>query len=133
MMPDPCPTTMWRAAAREVVKLVRSPLATARKRLSVAISVNGSPCTSPRQMNEVEGDVDAACLRDHGSGVLFDGVLLARASRASRAATSAEPPADLMSSATASSFSRVRPARKTLAPSRAYSLATGPPIDPPAP
>jgi hypothetical protein len=45
----------------------------------------------------------------------------------------AEPPADLMSSATASSFSRVRPARKTLAPSRANSLATAPPIDPPAP
>jgi len=38
-----------------------------------------------------------------------------------------------MSLATTSSFSRVRPTRNTLAPSRANARATAPPIDPPAP
>src|SRR5882672_11719266 len=38
-----------------------------------------------------------------------------------------------MRSATASTFDRVRPARKTSAPSAANSLATAAPIEPPAP
>ena len=43
------------------------------------------------------------------------------------------PPAARISSATSSSLFRVRPARKTFAPSRAKARATAPPIDPPAP
>ena len=49
------------------------------------------------------------------------------------AGTSADPPAEVMSFATASSFSRVRPTRKTFAPSRAKVRATPPPIPPPPP
>jgi len=107
---DGC-SIMRRAAARAVMKLVRSPLMTARRRSSVSISTRGVPCASPRVMrlNEM---VDVAGFRDHVLDVTFHRALVS----ASSSDTSADPPADLMSFATASSFARVRPTRKTLAP-----------------
>ena len=57
----------------------------------------------------------------------------ARASSASTTAVSAAPPAARMSPATSSSDDRVRPARKTLAPSPAKARATAPPMEPAAP
>jgi hypothetical protein len=74
--------------------------------------------------DEVERNVDAARLRGHGVGVLVDGALVI----ASTTATSARPPAAVMSTATRSRGSRVRPARNTVAPSRANVRATPPPM-----
>jgi hypothetical protein len=76
--------------------------------------------------DQVEGDVDAAGVRRHGIGVLVDRRLLERIDLRGlgRSTRGADP------SATASSFDRVRPARKTVAPSRAKARATAPPIDP---
>jgi hypothetical protein len=54
-------------------------------------------------------------------------------SSASTLAASAAPPGAAISSATAWTGARARPARKTLAPSRAKARATAPPIAPAAP
>jgi transposase len=58
---------------------------------------------------------------------------IACSSRASTSAASADPPADTMSLATASTAGLLCPVRKTLAPSFAKARATAPPIAPPAP
>src|SRR5215210_2669907 len=108
MTPDPC-STMPRAAARAVTKLLRRPLITARKRSSVVMSISGIPCTSPRVMRLKDTSMLPAC------------ETTACSSRASSTATSAAPPSALMSLATVSSDSRVRPTRKTRAPSRENS------------
>jgi hypothetical protein len=79
--------------------------------------------------DEVEGHVDTAGLGGHGLHVRVHGALVGGVEDA----TSADPPAALMSAATASSGGPVRPARNTAAPSRAKVRATPPPIPPPAP
>jgi hypothetical protein len=82
-----------------------------------------------RDADGVERDVDAARVRGHRVGVLVDGSLVERVDlRRLRL-----PPRATISSATRSSVSRVRPARKTLAPSRANARATAAPIAPPPP
>ena len=60
MTPEPC-STMWRAAARAVMKLVRRPLITARNRSSVVMSTSGIPCTSPRVMRLNDTSMLPAC------------------------------------------------------------------------
>lgn len=59
--------------------------------------------------DQVERNVDAAGIRRHGVGVLVDRVLVERVDLS----LSASPPAERICWATASSFARVRPARKT--------------------
>ena len=66
-----------------------------------------------RDPDRVERDVDAARLVDHGLQMLST----ACSSRASTSAASADPPAETMSLATASTGARWRPVRKSLAPS----------------
>ncbi len=56
---------------------------------------------------------------------------IAFSSSASTCAASANPPAEAMSFATASTLARCGPVRNTLAPSRSKALATAPPIPPP--
>jgi hypothetical protein len=79
--------------------------------------------------DQVEGDVDRAGFLRDGVGVLVDRLLVERVDLGGRRRSLAAR----ISSATRSSFARVRPARKTFAPSRAKARATAPPIDPPPP
>src|SRR5215207_4797905 len=109
-------------------EVAAEPLTTARKRSSVVMSISGIPCTSPRVMRLKDTSMLPAC-----ETTAWACSSTACSSRASSTATSAAPPSALMSLATASRFSRVRPTRKTRAPSRENSLATAPPMDPPPP
>ena len=127
MTPPPA-ATMWRAAARAVTKLLRSPVSTGRARSSTRMSSRGWPCTSPRVIRLKETSIEPA---DAATASAW--ATTASSSTASRTATSAVPPAAAMSPATASSGPRVRPTRWTVAPSRANVRATPPPSEPPAP
>src|SRR6266545_1759773 len=127
MTPDPC-VIIWRAAARAVRNCDVSPVVTALVKSAPGMSISGTPWMSPRVIRLKETSMlpawEATALACSST---------ARSSSASTSATSAAPPAAAMSAATVSSGCRVRPARKTLAPSRANVRATPPPIPPPAP
>jgi len=119
---------MCRAAALVVRKCVRTPVEMGRAKSSSDISTSGSPCTSPNEIRLKE-----MSMRPASRATVSTYVLTACSSSASTLAVSATPPAERISPATSSSLARVRPARKTLAPSRAKVRATVAPIAPPAP
>ena len=119
---------MWRAAARAVMKWVRTIVVISPAKSSTAISASGVPWTELCEiaLNEMSMPPALAATASACPST-------ARSSSASTSAVSAAPPAARISSATASSVNRVRPARCTVAPSRASALATAPPIEPPPP
>jgi hypothetical protein len=98
-----------------------------RVKSSTVMSSSGVPCLSSRdvRLNEMSTLPPRATTPAMCSST-------AASSRTSSSVTSAVPPAPAMSAASASSGARVRPARKTRAPSRANVRATPAP-SPPAP
>jgi Bacterial low temperature requirement A protein (LtrA) len=125
--PDRC-LVMWRAAALVVRKCVRMATSIGRTKSSNDMSSNRKPCRSSRPM----------ALKDTSMPPTLEATAsawasTARSSRASTCAVSTAPPAAESSSATSSRVARVRPARTTLAPSRAKAAATARPIDPAPP
>jgi hypothetical protein len=83
---------------------------------------------SPTAIALKEISTEPAC-----AATLSTNALTAASSSASTTAEAVLPPFAWMSAAVASSVAGVRPARKTLAPSRANARATAPPITPPPP
>jgi hypothetical protein len=125
--PDPC-LVMCRAAALVVRNWLRMALMIGRAKSSSGISSSGRPWTSPWPMALKDTSmppVSAATASAWAS--------TARSSSASTRAVWTAPPEPAISAATASRVARVRPARKTLAPSRAKARATAAPTDPAAP
>ena len=119
---------MWRPAARAVRKVDRMALWIGCSKSASAISTSGVPCTSPVEMRFIEMSSDAVRRRP-----------ARRRGRRRPPRRGRRPPrsspcrrASRMSPATRSSVASVRPARCTVAPSRAKARATAPPIVAPA-
>ena len=126
MTPEPC-SAIWRAAARAVVNCDASPVFGPRVTSSTVMSMSGVPCLSSREVRLNETSTLPA--REATPRTCSS---TACSSSASSTVASADPPAAAISAASASSGSRVRPARKTFAPSRANVWAMPAP-SPPAP
>ncbi len=125
--PDPC-LVMCRAAALVVRNCDRMAVVIGRAKSSNDISSSGAPWTSPwpmalkdTSMPPVSAATASACSST------------ARWSSASTWAVSTVPPEPAISAASSSRVARVRPARTTLAPSRAKARATARPTDPAPP
>ena len=117
---------MRRAAALAVRKCVEAPVAIGLMKSSHDISASGISCTS-----RIETALKETSMPPALRATLPACSSTARSSRASTSAASAAPPEAETSEATASTPARLRPARKTLAPSRTNARATAPPTAPP--
>jgi hypothetical protein len=125
--PDPR-LVMWRAAALVVRKWDRNAVSTGRVKSSSDISSSGRPCRSSRPTALKQTSMPPALAATSSAWAST-----ARSSSASTSAVSTAAPAPASSAATSSRVARVRPARKTLAPSRAKAAATARPTDPAPP
>jgi hypothetical protein len=119
---------MCRAAAREVRNMVRTAVTIGRSKSAGDISTSGVPCTSWIEIRLKQMSIPPA-----PAATASACWSTARSSKASTTAVSATPPTARTCSATRSSGASVRPARWTLAPSRANAPATGVPMAPPPP
>jgi hypothetical protein len=109
---------MCRAAAPEVKNAVLAAVMTGRMESSTAISARSVPWTSPCEIRLKETSTLPALA---ATASAYPST--AASSRAFTSAVSTNPPTACISAATASSLARVRPARKTLSPSRAKARA----------
>ena len=115
-----------RAAARPVRKCDRVYVVIGYMKLSIEISVSGTPCIplsattdagTPIALNEIS--IPPALVTTPSRCFSIEA-----SSRASTSSDSAAPPSDTIFRATASTFAAVQPVRKTRAPSFAKAAAT---------